>query len=123
MKKKLFVKSAADLVAISKDFDLGGFAEFEAIGPNGTKVLVFLTHGGVDGSTTADEVLRMTLEGNPELLVVCCHPAAVRAVWGCKTLFDQCSNELYVFWRTKGRPHLEVWDEPPDLHLDDITII
>lgn len=123
MMKKLFVSSAAEVAAISKAFDLGGFAEFEAVGPSGAKVSVFLTHGGTDGSTTADKILRDRLEGNPDLLVVCCHPAAVRAVWGCKTLFEECSDQLYIFWRVRGRPHLEVWDEAPDLHMDGITII
>ena len=123
MMKKLFVSSAAVVAAVHAEFAAQHWAEFEAIGPNGAKFSVFLTHGGVDGTTTADEVLRKKLEGNPETVVVCCHQAAIAAVWGCKTLFEECSDELYVSWRTKGRPHLEVWDEAPDLHLDDITII
>lgn len=121
--KKLFVESAIKVAQIKGHLEVCHWAEFEAIGPSGTKISVFLTHGGVDGTTTADEILRDRLQGNPNLLVVCCHQAAIAAVWGCKTLFDECSDELYIFWRLRGRPHLEIWDEAPDLWIDGITII
>ena len=121
--KKLFVSSAAVIATIRAEFDAQHWAQFDAIGPNGANIPVFLTHGGVDGTTTADEVLREKLEGNPNLLVVCCHQAAIASVWGCKTLFEDCSDELYIFWRTKGRPCLEIWDQAPDLYLDNITVI
>lgn len=123
MMRKLFVESPVKVAQIKGHLEVCQWAEFEAIGPNGTKFPVFLTHGGVDGTTTADEVLREKLEGNPNLLVVCCHQAAIAAVWGCKTLFDGSPDEIYIFWRRQGKPCLEIWDDPPDLYLDDITII
>lgn len=123
MMKKLFVSSAAVIANVRAEFAAQHYASFEAIGPNGAKFPVFLTHGGVDGTTTGDAALAEKLERHPETVVVCCHQAAIAATWGCKTLFDKSSDELYIFWRTKGRPHLEVWDESPDLHMDGITII
>ena len=121
--KKLFVSSATVIATIRAEFDTQHWAEFEAIGPNGAKIPVFLTHGGTDGSTTGDAALAEKLQRSPETVVVCCHQAAIASVWGCKTLFEESSDELYIFWRTKGKPCLEIWDQAPDLHLDNITVI